>query len=332
MRIFFKIIALTLMLTLSQTSIAAKWWPSAIVIFGDETSDNGNTYKNFAFPISPPYWFGRFSDGPVWSEYLASEFKLIARPKTNPNYDKKHLFLNFSQAYAVVNPANEKGMFYAFGGPQANGITNFKVITLHQEVSQYLQVNRAYRRNTLAVIWLGMHDLESTTCLQNVTSCMDTVVEKIQQEIVRLYNNDLRYFIVITVPDVSQSPAVNNFFNAKQLATFKSVIKTYNGQYYAMKSELENKYPKMKIMIFNLSSYKNPLYTSLNDPSNRYCYNGSYYYEGPNNKPCTDVNNYYWWDAYNPTTVAYENMAKAIFQQIANDKEWNLYKLWWKRY
>ena len=43
-----------------------------LVVFGDSFSDSGNLFKATAGLIPKnPYWEGRFSNGPVWSEYLA---------------------------------------------------------------------------------------------------------------------------------------------------------------------------------------------------------------------------------------------------------------------
>ena len=43
-----------------------------IITFGDSLSDNGNLYAatGGAQPLSPPYFQGRFSNGPVWVELL----------------------------------------------------------------------------------------------------------------------------------------------------------------------------------------------------------------------------------------------------------------------
>ncbi len=50
----------------------------SIVAFGDSLMDNGNLYAmtGGAMPPSPPYWEGRFSNGPVWVEYLADSMGL----------------------------------------------------------------------------------------------------------------------------------------------------------------------------------------------------------------------------------------------------------------
>jgi phospholipase/lecithinase/hemolysin len=41
---------------------------SEIVVFGDSESDAGNVFElsGDTYPASPPYWQGRFSNGPVW--------------------------------------------------------------------------------------------------------------------------------------------------------------------------------------------------------------------------------------------------------------------------
>eukprot|EP00124_Ichthyophonus_hoferi_P000388 Ihof_evm27s13 gene=Ihof_evmTU27s13 len=46
---------------------------SQIFSYGDSLSDTGNAYRltNRLFPPQPPYNAGRFSDGPVWIEYLS---------------------------------------------------------------------------------------------------------------------------------------------------------------------------------------------------------------------------------------------------------------------
>src|SRR5205823_5341630 len=52
---------------------------SPLVVFGDSLSDVGNV-NNQTFGISPGsgYWNGRFSNGPVWAESLATGLSLSA--------------------------------------------------------------------------------------------------------------------------------------------------------------------------------------------------------------------------------------------------------------
>src|SRR5690242_3414499 len=45
---------------------------SHLVVFGDSLSDNGNLLRLTGEP-APPYWEGRFSNGPTYAEQLAQE-------------------------------------------------------------------------------------------------------------------------------------------------------------------------------------------------------------------------------------------------------------------
>jgi len=53
-----------------------------IYVFGDSLSDTGNAFSRTGSP-PPPYFNGRFSNGPVWVEYLADRLGLPRNPSTN---------------------------------------------------------------------------------------------------------------------------------------------------------------------------------------------------------------------------------------------------------
>src|SRR6188472_2981783 len=57
-----------------------------MVVFGDSLSDNGNLYEfmKHQLPQDPPYFAGRFSNGPVWVEHLVASYF--------PNDPSSHLF------------------------------------------------------------------------------------------------------------------------------------------------------------------------------------------------------------------------------------------------
>jgi phospholipase/lecithinase/hemolysin len=54
----------------------------AIYVFGDSYCDVGNIYlaTSGATPLSPPYYQGRFSNGPIWVEHVASAWGLPMTP------------------------------------------------------------------------------------------------------------------------------------------------------------------------------------------------------------------------------------------------------------
>ena len=53
------------------TTLADGVGRSQVIVYGDSLADNGNIYKIFGFP-GPPYWEGRFSNGPVAVENMAA--------------------------------------------------------------------------------------------------------------------------------------------------------------------------------------------------------------------------------------------------------------------
>ncbi len=58
---------------------------SSFIVIGDSLSDDGNLFAatGGAVPASPPYFQGRFSDGPVWSDMIAAEFEGAGKPAAN---------------------------------------------------------------------------------------------------------------------------------------------------------------------------------------------------------------------------------------------------------
>lgn len=72
MRIKLALAASTLALGLAMAGTASAQTYGRIITFGDSLSDNGNLYfvTGNTTPTSPPYYQGRFSNGPVWTELL----------------------------------------------------------------------------------------------------------------------------------------------------------------------------------------------------------------------------------------------------------------------
>lgn len=61
---------------------------SRAVVFGDSLSDNGNLYNATAktTPPSPPYFQGRYSNGPVWVELLFPNLRQVGTVTGNTDY------------------------------------------------------------------------------------------------------------------------------------------------------------------------------------------------------------------------------------------------------
>ncbi len=96
---------------------------SALYVFGDSLSDTGNVYNSLggAYP-PPPYFNGRFSNGPVWVETFAANLGLTA------------------------NAATGGGTNWAFGGAVTGPALTSSFPTLTQQVNNYYLPARRWKR------------------------------------------------------------------------------------------------------------------------------------------------------------------------------------------
>lgn len=146
-----------------------------IVAFGDSLSDTGNIYgeSRQTFPTHTSWFLGRFSNGPVWTEYLSKRTGL---------------------------PLNT----WATGGAQTNNA--YLVINgLHSQVDSFFRYTAKNRNTydvsrTLFTIWIGANDFvtagrEPTEVLADLKAALATLTDK-----------GARKIILLGQPDLSQAP------------------------------------------------------------------------------------------------------------------------------
>ncbi|KAF7975264.1 hypothetical protein HWV62_1358 [Athelia sp. TMB] len=108
-----------------------------VVVFGDSFSDNGNgSYRitNSTWPADPAYYDGRFSNGPVWVEDVASKLKLTLHDfAVGGSTSDNHLtqgYTGFNSTILVPSALDQLSMY--LGGVKANanlGDTLFIILT-----------------------------------------------------------------------------------------------------------------------------------------------------------------------------------------------------------
>jgi outer membrane lipase/esterase len=109
-----------------------------LVVFGDSLSDNGNTFlaSGGTNPPSPPYFQGRFSNGPTFTELLG--FGTLGR----------------GAAGAVAGNVN-----YAFGGAETTGPGTFGVPSLRQQLQLYTSRGGTFGANDLVSVYAGANNI-----------------------------------------------------------------------------------------------------------------------------------------------------------------------------
>lgn len=157
--------------------------PSKIIVFGDSLSDSGNAYIGslHSRAPSPPYFFGRFSDGPVWAELFAAHFGL--------------------QATAALRG----GSNYAVGGAKAGSGAD----SLPNQVQLYLWLSAFSRPDpdALYVIFGGGNDIRSALKRADPAPALALAVFRIRRIIERLARHGAIDFLVPNVPNRGRTPA-----------------------------------------------------------------------------------------------------------------------------
>lgn len=185
---------------------------SRVVIFGDSLTDSGKLKRRlFVFP-DRPYWLGRFSNGPVWPEYLAMATGLSVQ--NNSYGGASVIYLEQLPGAGIVSQVRERGQMFVSG-------------TIDLQISDYLDkslngLDIARPLETLFVIWGGANDYISkepvsgliTTFLNSPggESGYRAVVEKavagLIEHVRTLHQAGGRRFLLLNLPDLGHSPIV----------------------------------------------------------------------------------------------------------------------------
>ncbi len=156
-----------------------------IVVFGDSLSDNGNLYSHMQekLPPSPPYYEGRFSDGPVWVEYLGNLFF--------PKHSSSHM----------IN--------YAFGGAKVSSeeVGDSPSFTLNGQVERYLAEypDDEDIQNNLYVVWIGSNNYLGTPADPEHRLVLE-VNNGIIQNLDLLASKGAKNFLILNLPDIGKTP------------------------------------------------------------------------------------------------------------------------------
>ncbi|MCW5315271.1 GDSL family lipase [Nostoc sp. KVJ3] len=171
-----------------------------IYVFGDSLSDTGNVFNatNGIVPPSPTYYNGRFSNGPIWVDYLASDLGLTLNLNNN----------------------------FAFGGA-TTGTENIGLATLpglQQQINNFVTTNQTADPNALYIIWAGTNDYLSyffggdpnpTNTVANLSTALTSLVADGAKDI-----------MVVNLPDLGKSPFAN--FNNQRSNLFSTFSSQHN--------------------------------------------------------------------------------------------------------
>jgi len=147
-----------------------------IYVFGDSLSDNGNLFSATGglAPPSPPYFDGRFSNGPVWVEYLDD---MLPRAALND--------FAFGGAYSDFRNEN---------APSLPGVLT--------QVAAFLGTNPQFNHRDLCIVWSGANNY----IFEPIGSNPSTIVDDVSIAIHQLAGAGCQSFLIPNLPNIGESP------------------------------------------------------------------------------------------------------------------------------
>lgn len=222
-----RLLCLAFGLLLSFVSFSADKYFDTLIVFGDSLSDDGNLYRYLwhKLPASPPYYAGRFSNGPIWAE----------------------------QMYQAYFPQDELSGFqnYAVGG--AGAVLAYKQYlpyTLAMELNNYFYWHTYGKKDSsLYVVWIGGNNyLNAPT---NVEAITDSVVNAIASAVERLIGRGANKFFIPNLPDLGHTPFS---VEANTQSLLSTLTHEHNRKLAEKIAQLEQAHPDVTIVPFDVYS------------------------------------------------------------------------------
>jgi phospholipase/lecithinase/hemolysin len=266
-----------------------------IYTFGDSLSDVGNVFNatsqinNVGTPPAP-YFNGRFSNGPLWVEYLATRLKI---PQPAP--------------YTTLPPGSfnsPNGINYAFGG-SSSGLNNatFPTAPLPGTLAQVNLFTSSLTANqqsaspkALYIVWTGANDY----LFGNVTNPQQPV-DNISKAITALAAKGAKNIMVLNLADLGKLPGTRSSQFSPQLTTLTNA---HNLALSRAIANLNRSLPSVNIIPVDVNTL---LATAVKFPGvfgftnvTEACFK--------NNTVCAKPNQYLFWDDFHPTTSAHRQI------------------------
>ncbi len=251
-----------------------------IYVFGDSLSDMGTIYNatGGAYPPSPPYFQGRYSNGPVWVEHLASKLALTLDRTTN----------------------------FAAGGATTGANGAYGVPGLLTQVNGFTSTHAQANSQALYVVWAGANDY-----LQAATQ-PTIVVENVMQAIASLSKVGARKILVGNLPDLGQLPATRSTGNSKALS---AATQAHN---LSLSRSLAGVSQKLGATVQIIPLDANKLYRDAETHPSTFGFTNvtSGCLSSPDS--CGQPDTFLFWDGIHPTTAAHRALGESAFSALSD--------------
>ncbi|MBE9166826.1 SGNH/GDSL hydrolase family protein [Pleurocapsales cyanobacterium LEGE 06147] len=333
---------------------------SKLYVFGDSLSDSGNLFNATTYvqsfeeflevdipviPPSPPYFEGRFSNGPVWVENLAEDLGLTLTPSTelsvfNPQF-RLPSPVTFTPEGIEISPffngtTTTQSVNFAFGGAQtgernAGELAGFRPGVLTQVdwfVNDHQQVELA-DSDALYIVWAGANDYQNIPDAQP-----EEIVGNLKTAIESLYDIGARNFLVPNLPDLGKTPLALSSASLVPADTLTNLTREHNLLLDTTLDDLRDSLTGINPIPFNVNGIFNEILTTPEEfgltgrtsPALRGRGQPLTNVSEPCLDPvtfvgCSNPDEYLFWDAIHPTSFAHEILGEFALTTLITETE-----------
>ena len=261
-----------------------------LVVFGDSLSDNGNLYAatGNTTPTSPPYYLGRFSNGPVFTELLG-----------------------FTAGRYTAGAPVTGSVNYAFGGARSD--SQFSPLGMRNQLLAYTGGGGTFGSNDLVSILGGANNLLQgvgpAAVSANPTGTMGAIAVSAATDITFITNSvaagGAGTILVSNLPRLSVTPQFNQGAGLPAAPLADYGASTFNGALLTGLMTTAAANPNTNIIMMDLFKVgavisANPGAFGLTNVRDT-CFNGL--------TVCATPGTYFYWDTVHPTAAGHRLLA-----------------------
>ncbi|MDI6747036.1 MAG: SGNH/GDSL hydrolase family protein [Rhodocyclaceae bacterium] len=278
---------------------------SSLYAFGDSLSDSGNNPSSVlsiynliggtcdSFHPCPPYFNGRYSNGPVAVEYLANA--VLPGGGTPANFHN----------FAVSGATTGIGNFGDGGSALAPGL--YGLPGMYQEIGLYLSsVSGVADPNALYFVWGGANDFltfnSPILAAQNIAGYVGALAAA-----------GAEHLLVPNLPDLGLTPFVRSV-GPDFVAAAHAFSVGFNAELALRLGELSLLFPAADIVDFDTFSFLNDVV--LNPAGYGFGNSQDACLPSLDATPCANPDDYVFWDGFHPTTRADALIALAFARAV----------------
>ncbi|MCP4578992.1 MAG: SGNH/GDSL hydrolase family protein [Deltaproteobacteria bacterium] len=246
---------------------------SNVVVFGDSLSDNGNIFalSGGAQPHSSHAYKGRWSNGPVWIEYLAKYFSA--------------------------------GLTDLAEGGATTGDETSLPVGLQKQVADFITLASSYPTmisdETLFVVWAGPNDF-----LSGGTDYLGAV-DNIETALDMLAVAGVKHLLVANMPNLGATPGLNP--NPVLSESAKLLTQAFNATLEGSVDNFKQTYTSISVYYFDVYALFAEV---IADPESYGFTDVTNAYVNDDDTVNDDGEIYLFWDSVHPMTLAHKLLAK----------------------